>query len=184
MNVLPGDANHSGVVDDADAAIMAAHWSSSGVTFHGDFNGDGLVDDRDASILGAHWRASLPSPSEGGLPDISLPVEPVPPGGAPLIGPVLLGTSSATSTADRAAAGEPCLGRGALGSRLAPSNVAARDAVFAETSDGGPDGETELLRHRLAWSYELAWTLGQKRSGRGGNSDGGRVDALLAAGIM
>ena len=55
-NVLPGDADHSGMVDDADAAIMAAHWSSSGVTLYGDFNGDGLVDDRDASILAAHWR--------------------------------------------------------------------------------------------------------------------------------
>ncbi|MCX7427752.1 MAG: Ig-like domain-containing protein [Planctomycetia bacterium] len=162
MNVLPGDANHSGRVDDADAAILAAHWSSSGATRHGDFNGDGLVDDRDASILGAHWRAMLPSPSEGGRPDVPPPVEPVPPGGAPLIGPVLLGTPNPSRRRIEPVPASRAAGEARSEAALS-AQVAARDAVFAESGDSGPDGETELLRHRLAWSYELAQVQGRKR---------------------
>jgi hypothetical protein len=58
---LPGDANWDGVVDDADASILAAHWQvTSGATWmDGDFNGDGTVDAEDASILAAHWQESI-----------------------------------------------------------------------------------------------------------------------------
>jgi len=67
----PGDANGDGVVDAADAAVLAAHWlATSGVGWdEGDFNRDGRVDDLDASILAANWRyegggaAAVPEPS-------------------------------------------------------------------------------------------------------------------------
>ncbi|MBN1588723.1 MAG: PEP-CTERM sorting domain-containing protein [Pirellulales bacterium] len=53
---IPGDANRSGAVDDTDAAILAAHWGDSDVSWgDGDFDGDNLVGPRDASILAAHW---------------------------------------------------------------------------------------------------------------------------------
>ena len=61
---VPGDANNDGVVDDADATILASHWHQTGGAnwVDGDFNDDDIVDDRDASILAAHWTGS---PSEG-----------------------------------------------------------------------------------------------------------------------
>ncbi|MBN1908618.1 MAG: retropepsin-like domain-containing protein [Pirellulales bacterium] len=54
----PADANYDGVVDAADAAVLAAHWleSTDRGWFDGDFNGDGVVDDLDASILAARWQ--------------------------------------------------------------------------------------------------------------------------------
>jgi hypothetical protein len=60
LNVITptlGDANFDEKVDDADAAILAAHWqmTSGAIWEDGDFNGDGRVDDRDASIMAAHW---------------------------------------------------------------------------------------------------------------------------------
>jgi hypothetical protein len=70
---IPGDANRDDVVNDADAAILAAHWQQSGEGIgwgDGDFNGDNVVDDQDASILAAHWQqtqegstAPVPEPS-------------------------------------------------------------------------------------------------------------------------
>ena len=55
---LPGDANGDGVVDDADASILGAHWQQmGGATWHdGDFNGDFNVTDADAAILAGHWN--------------------------------------------------------------------------------------------------------------------------------
>jgi len=57
IHLLPGDANRDGVVDAADAAILAAHWlATSEVGWReGDFNRDGRVNDLDASILAANW---------------------------------------------------------------------------------------------------------------------------------
>jgi predicted phosphodiesterase len=53
---VPGDANDDGVVNDADASILAAHWQQTGMGWeHGDFNYDGIVNDQDASIMAAHW---------------------------------------------------------------------------------------------------------------------------------
>ena len=67
---LPGDANHDGKVNDADAAILADNWQADGVEVTwgmGDFNGDQKVDDIDATILAANWQttttASVPEPS-------------------------------------------------------------------------------------------------------------------------
>jgi phosphoserine aminotransferase len=47
----PGDADRNGVVDNNDAAILAAHWgTTSGVRWSdGDFNADGQVGPADAS---------------------------------------------------------------------------------------------------------------------------------------
>jgi hypothetical protein len=72
VGVLLGDANYDGLVNDADATILASHWhQTSGMTWSdGDFNGDGRVNDSDASILAAHWyvgaggeAASIPEPA-------------------------------------------------------------------------------------------------------------------------
>jgi hypothetical protein len=52
---IPGDANRDRVVDDKDAAILAAHWQQTGGWGDGDFNEDGVVDDEDAAIMAAHW---------------------------------------------------------------------------------------------------------------------------------
>jgi hypothetical protein len=56
-----GDANADGLVDDADATILASHWHQMGGAswFDGDFNGDGNVTDADASILAAHWHVGV-----------------------------------------------------------------------------------------------------------------------------
>lgn len=56
---LPGDANIDGIVDAADAVIVAENWlSSNNVGWgQGDFNGDGIVDDSDATTLAANWQA-------------------------------------------------------------------------------------------------------------------------------
>ena len=65
-NTIPGDANLDHVVDEDDAAILAAHWLSSGVWVTGDFNGDGFVDDADATIMASNWQAgsaAVPEPS-------------------------------------------------------------------------------------------------------------------------
>ena len=64
----PGDANGDGLIDDGDAATLAANWLQSGKTWaDGDFNGDGTVDEIDVSILAANWQegaiASIPEPN-------------------------------------------------------------------------------------------------------------------------
>ena len=71
LPLLPGDANGDGVVNAADATMLAANWqTASGATWAmGDFNDDGAVDDADATILAANWQtgasASVPEPSTG-----------------------------------------------------------------------------------------------------------------------
>ena len=66
---VPGDANTDGIVDEADAAVLAANWlMPNGATWaHGDFNGDGCVNDADVTILAGNWQnaanASVPEPS-------------------------------------------------------------------------------------------------------------------------
>jgi hypothetical protein len=60
-----GDANFDGIVDDADASILAAHWQQTGKGWRdGDFNNDGVVNDQDASILAAHWQQTAEGTAE------------------------------------------------------------------------------------------------------------------------
>ena len=68
--VLPGDANRDGMVDAADAAILAANWQIlTGATWSvGDFNGDYAVNEVDATIMAANWQSgvdeqTVPEPS-------------------------------------------------------------------------------------------------------------------------
>ena len=67
---LLGDANSDSVVDELDAAVLAANWQADDACWaQGDFNNDGNVDERDATILAANWQktvcntASAPEPS-------------------------------------------------------------------------------------------------------------------------
>ncbi len=71
MEPIIGDANHDGVVNDADAAALATNWqTATGATWEmGDFNNDGAVNDIDATLLAANWQsgsgtsASAPEPA-------------------------------------------------------------------------------------------------------------------------
>lgn len=65
-----GDANCDGVVDEADAAVLAANWlTPAAATWReGDFNDDGAVDDADAALLAINWQqsagvATIPEPA-------------------------------------------------------------------------------------------------------------------------
>src|SRR5262249_32596631 len=61
--VLPGDADHSGLVDLADFDIWFTHLQSSNCTFsHGDFNNDGLVDLSDFDIWFNNLHLSYAAP--------------------------------------------------------------------------------------------------------------------------
>ena len=57
IDLIPGDANQDGIVDDEDALILGENWGATGTAnwSMGDFNHDGNVDARDASLLAAHW---------------------------------------------------------------------------------------------------------------------------------
>ena len=69
--VIPGDANYDGFINETDAAILAANWQTlTGATWDmGDFNGDYAVNDIDATILAANWQsvASDAVPEPGAL---------------------------------------------------------------------------------------------------------------------
>ena len=65
---LPGDADRNGVVNAADAAILASNWLSTSATWAmGDFNADNVVNDMDATLLAANWgssaNAAVPEPA-------------------------------------------------------------------------------------------------------------------------
>lgn len=62
-DTIAGDANHDGVVNEADAAVLAAYWQKNQGAFWGmgDFNGDGAVDDADATLMAANWGKSADS---------------------------------------------------------------------------------------------------------------------------
>ena len=63
-----GDTNCDGVVDEADAAILATNWltSTEATWRQGDFNGDYAVDDIDATMLAANWTGPLATVPEPG----------------------------------------------------------------------------------------------------------------------
>ncbi len=52
----PGDANGDGVVNEEDAAIVAANWQKSSSGAPGDANLDGIVDSADAAVLASNWQ--------------------------------------------------------------------------------------------------------------------------------
>ena len=58
--LLPGDADGNGLVDEADAAILASNWlmQTDATWADGDFNSDGAVNDLDATLLAANWQQS------------------------------------------------------------------------------------------------------------------------------
>jgi len=60
--LIPGDANADGQVDDDDLSILLANWSGAGgaggAWETGDFDGNGAVSDVDLSLLLANWGAT------------------------------------------------------------------------------------------------------------------------------
>ena len=67
---LMGDADENGVVDEADAATLAANWLGSDKSWSdGDFNADGVVNEIDATMMAVNWPGSglasqsVPEPS-------------------------------------------------------------------------------------------------------------------------
>ena len=70
---IAGDANHDGIVNGQDIAMVASHWLQAGKAFPGDANGDGIVNGQDVALIAAHWlntsgagigsRPSVPEPS-------------------------------------------------------------------------------------------------------------------------
>ena len=68
---IPGDASGNGVVDEEDAAILAANWGGAGGWEDGDFNNDGVVGAADAAILTANWHYGVPGESGTSVPEPS-----------------------------------------------------------------------------------------------------------------
>ncbi|MBN1590894.1 MAG: hypothetical protein JW888_15380 [Pirellulales bacterium] len=68
---VPGDANGDGVVDEGDAARLAAHWGTSedASWFDGDFDGDRLVGPADAAIMAAHWGVQVSEEATSSVPE-------------------------------------------------------------------------------------------------------------------
>ncbi|HBO46268.1 MAG TPA: hypothetical protein DD670_20550 [Planctomycetaceae bacterium] len=64
---IPGDANNSGTIDEADAKFLAANWGVGPTASWemGDFNRDGWVNAIDASILAANWGVSAATEAAG-----------------------------------------------------------------------------------------------------------------------
>jgi len=61
--LIPGDANLSGVVDLADLSVLAFNWEATGAGWlDGDFDDDGDVDLADLSAMAFHWSDSVWTP--------------------------------------------------------------------------------------------------------------------------
>jgi hypothetical protein len=54
-DLLVGDANGDGRVDEYDLAVLAANWGDEALWQHGDFSGDRRVTQFDLAILADHW---------------------------------------------------------------------------------------------------------------------------------
>ncbi|MBN2021452.1 MAG: PEP-CTERM sorting domain-containing protein [Pirellulales bacterium] len=73
-DLVPGDANDDGEVNNLDAAMLASNWlrTSRATWEQGDFNNDDMVDDLDLAILAANWghgaaAPAVPEPASAGL---------------------------------------------------------------------------------------------------------------------
>ena len=64
VNVLPGDVNHSGVVNGLDIPLISTFWLTAG-SIGGDTNGDGIVNVLDIAAIASNWLATLPSGGGG-----------------------------------------------------------------------------------------------------------------------
>jgi hypothetical protein len=61
FNVLPGDADGSGMVSFSDLLILAQHYGQPATSAaQGDFNGDAVVNFADLLVLAQHYGSSLP----------------------------------------------------------------------------------------------------------------------------
>lgn len=67
--LLPGDTNRDWSVNNADFAILAGNWQSSGGWNDGDFNSDGNVENADFALLAGNWQGSNPPPAIGAVPE-------------------------------------------------------------------------------------------------------------------
>jgi hypothetical protein len=62
LPLIPGDANHDGVVDGADYTSWADHFLQSGQSWeNGDFTGEGFVDGADYTIWADNFAPGLPA---------------------------------------------------------------------------------------------------------------------------
>jgi hypothetical protein len=52
-STIPGDANHDGVVNAQDIAVVASNWLGHGPA--GDVNFDGIVNGQDIAVIASHW---------------------------------------------------------------------------------------------------------------------------------
>lgn len=60
---LPGDANHDGIVDISDVALLGMSWQAAvgqaNYNPNCDFDNDGIVDISDLAILGYYWQMQI-----------------------------------------------------------------------------------------------------------------------------
>jgi sialidase-1 len=69
---VPGDTNRDYVVNEDDAAVLAANWGHTNITggaANGDFNDDGIVNVLDAAILAANWGDYNESTGPSAVPE-------------------------------------------------------------------------------------------------------------------
>jgi hypothetical protein len=58
--LIPGDLNGDGCVDQSDLGILLADWGCTGGGCSGDCDGDGDTDQSDLGILLSHWGEGCP----------------------------------------------------------------------------------------------------------------------------
>ena len=66
---LAGDANHDGIVNGEDIAVVASHWLGNGPA--GDVNFDGIVNGQDIAVIATHWLQTAGSGSGGPAAQVS-----------------------------------------------------------------------------------------------------------------
>jgi len=66
---LPADANHDGIVNGQDIALVASNWLHTGVGTTGDLNGDAIVNGQDLALIASNWLKSSGSASAAAVPE-------------------------------------------------------------------------------------------------------------------
>lgn len=61
----PGDANHDGIVNMQDIAMISSRWLQTGTNNPGDINGDGIVNSQDLALISSQWLATFVPVSSG-----------------------------------------------------------------------------------------------------------------------